>query len=179
MNHEEILKKVAKTLSLIANLLPLNRPSLILYPTACMQEAVARLYAHILKFFQQALKWYKAGKLSHSLNSVIRPWSVSFQDNVDAIIAEATKLRELTDMASKAELRDTHLEVLETRTELGKAREEIVALTGERRGLEKMLELRFEGIEKLLGCELTVPLIHCIYMVPDLRLTCLSHVQRD
>jgi nitrate reductase beta subunit len=101
---------------------------LILYPTCLMSNAVAHLYARIIKFMIQATKWYKQGKLVHTFSKISKPWTLNFKDNVDDIAAQSRYIDELSGIASKAELRDSHLELLETRAEVREVRIEIRSL---------------------------------------------------
>ncbi|PVH93014.1 hypothetical protein DM02DRAFT_542371, partial [Periconia macrospinosa] len=50
---------------------PQQSLALLLYPTSQMQTSVARLYAHILNFFLEALKWYKDSRAMHALKASI------------------------------------------------------------------------------------------------------------
>ena len=118
MNHEELTKQIAKAFCRIAEILPRTDLVLILYPTNLMRDAVAHLYAQIIKFLQKAVTWYKKGKLAHAWGSIAKPWALNFQDNVEDIKALSQRVDELASTAEKAELRDVHREVLETRGEV-------------------------------------------------------------
>ncbi|KAK0120267.1 hypothetical protein ONS95_011673 [Cadophora gregata] len=118
INHEELTKQLAKALCKIADVLPRTDFTLILYPTAVMQEAVARLYAYVMKFLRTAIVWYKKGKVYHAIGSVINPWALSFKENVQEIDEQSRMIDRLASTASKAELRDMHHEIAEQRTQL-------------------------------------------------------------
>jgi hypothetical protein len=90
-----------------------------------MRDAVAHLYAHILKFMAQAVKWYKQSKLTHTFGAIAKPWALSFKDNFDEISAKSRYIDELSGTASKAELRDTHLDIIMSRAEIRDTRIEI------------------------------------------------------
>jgi hypothetical protein len=100
----------------------------MLYPTDLMSNAVAHLYARIIKFMTQAMKWYKQGKFVHTFSAISKPWTLDFKDDVEDIAAQSRYIDELSGTASKAELRDTHLELLETRAEVREVRIEIRSL---------------------------------------------------
>jgi hypothetical protein len=102
--------------------------ALMLYPTELMSKAVAYLYAQIIKFMVQAMKWYKQGKFLHTFSAISKPWTLNFKNNVKDIAAQSRYIDELSSTASKAELRDTHLELLVTRAEVREARIEIRSL---------------------------------------------------
>ena len=118
MNHEELTKQIAKAFCRIAEILPRTDLVLILYPTNLMRDGVAHLYAQIIKFLQKAVTWYKKGKLAHAWGSIAKPWALNFHDNVEDIKALSQRVDELASTAEKAELRDVHREVLETRGEV-------------------------------------------------------------
>lgn len=118
LNHEESIVQLSKTLSHIADILPRAELSLILYPTQAMMENAARLYAHILRFTQRAIVWYRHGKLKHCWDAIARPWAVRFKDELQEIEQRSRQMDNLASAASKAELRDTHLELTEARKEL-------------------------------------------------------------
>jgi len=108
-----------------------------------MQEAVARLYARIIEFVQNAICFYKQGKVVHSIRSIFQPWSLSFQDHYDAILNLSNRVKDLASLAAKAELRDTHLEVIKGRKDLDRTSTEIVMLRSEVQGLKTLVESRF------------------------------------
>jgi hypothetical protein len=100
----------------------------MLYPTELMSNAVAQLYARIIKFMIQAMKWYKQSKFVHTFSAISKPWALNFKDNVEDIAAQSRYIDELSGTASQAELRDTHLELLGTRAEVREIRIEIRSL---------------------------------------------------
>ncbi|KAI9690569.1 MAG: hypothetical protein M1822_009532 [Bathelium mastoideum] len=115
MNHQEILAKLSKHAARVADLLPQQKMALVLYPTAEMQEAVAWVYASIMKFLRLAICFYKEGRFTHSIKSVFHPWALRFQDLYDELYDRSTRVKDLMSMAAKAELRDVHLDILEGR----------------------------------------------------------------
>lgn len=127
-NHEEKTKQLAKAFSRISEILPRTDLAMILYPTNLMKDAVAHLYARILKFIVQAIKWYKQGKFVHTFGAIVKPWALSFKDILDDIAAQSRYIDELSSTGSKAELRDTHLDIIKTRAEIREARIEIRGL---------------------------------------------------
>jgi hypothetical protein len=76
-----------------------------------------------------AIRWYKQGKMAHAWNAFAKPWALSFQDHVDLIRDQARNIDQLAGSAARAELRDTHVETLETRAELSAARRDISQLS--------------------------------------------------
>jgi hypothetical protein len=111
LNYEELLTQIAKTLTRIADVLPRSDLTAILYPTERVKEAVAQLYAHIIKFIQFAVRWYKKGKIAHSIAAILQPFQISCKDIVEGIAECSRRVDSLASSASKAELRDLHITV--------------------------------------------------------------------
>jgi hypothetical protein len=117
-NHAKSVAALAKGLSQIADSLPRIELATILYPTSRMKQAVAELYAHIIRFFIRAQDWYQQGKLRHAWDSFARP--VDCTKEVD----------NLATAGARAEQRDIHLEL----SELTKKQKESETLLLEMRG---------------------------------------------
>jgi hypothetical protein len=128
-NNDEMIRQFAKACAYIADVLPRTELTLILYPTERIKEAVAHLYTKILGFVVHAVKWYRQGKLAHAWAAFAKPWSVTFKDHVEDIGDQAKRVNELSSTAAKAELRDAHLEIMETRKELQITQKQIQALS--------------------------------------------------
>ncbi|KAK6542374.1 hypothetical protein TWF694_006331 [Orbilia ellipsospora] len=122
-------KQLAKACSQIAESLPRADLSLVLYPTISMQEAVARLYAIIMKFIVRGLRWYRQSKVMHALSSITRPWALEFDQDVREVQQYARSVEELAQSASRAELREARFQIHQTRSDLEAARNEIRKLS--------------------------------------------------
>ncbi|KAI0403449.1 hypothetical protein F4802DRAFT_608043 [Xylaria palmicola] len=118
LNHEELVKNLAKAFSRIAESLPHSDLSLILYPTPAMREAVARLYAVLMKFLLRALRWYRHGRAMHVLSSIANPWGLEFEQELGDVERQARIVDELAQSASRAELREAHFQIHEIRCDL-------------------------------------------------------------
>lgn len=118
-----------------------------------MQTAVARLYAHILNFFISSLKWYKDNRAVHALKAIFQPWDLKFQREYEAIAAEAQQIRRLADVALKAEVRDTRLEVAQGTRHWELARQEIRELRAENQRMTNLFRVRFGTMEDSVNCE--------------------------
>lgn len=153
MNHAEIASKISKSISDIAQLLPQHSLHVILYPTPQMQIAVARLYAHILNFFVSSLKWYKDNRALHAIKAIFQPWELKFQREYEAITAEAQQIRRLADVALKAEVRDTRLDVAQGKRHLELVIEEMRELRAENQRLADLFRVRFGRMEHSVNCE--------------------------
>ncbi|KAF3353431.1 hypothetical protein VD0004_g4977 [Verticillium dahliae] len=111
LNHEELLTEISKAVSKIADVLPRTELHSVLYPTQRMQDSVAMVYAKILEFFVMAVRWYKKGKVMHSLSSITKPFSLSFKPVIEEITERSRRVDELASAASKAEIRDLHIRI--------------------------------------------------------------------
>ncbi|KAJ9131624.1 Nacht domain protein [Pleurostoma richardsiae] len=111
LNHEELLVEVAKGVSRIADALPRAELHSDLYPTERVQEAVASVYAKIIEFDLLAIKFYKKGRLLHSITSIVKPFSLSFKPVVEEIMERSRRVDEEASMASKAEIRSQHFKI--------------------------------------------------------------------
>lgn len=123
---------------------------LVLYPTSAMREAVAHLFAYVLKFFRLAVQFYKDGRLKHSVKAIFQPWSLAFQDLYDVLSTQAEKVKELAALAAKAELRDAHIEIIESRRISNRMSGEITMLKSTVQDLKAMLEQKIVAHGDLL-----------------------------
>ena len=137
----------------IADCLPQSNLCAILYPTDHMQEAVARLYAEIMRFMHSAISWYKKGRIMHMIGAVLHPWELSFQNHQTSILAESARVKELASAATKAELRDTHLDVLDTAQDVGAMKAKMQTLLNENKRLACLVEARFNILDQSINCE--------------------------
>jgi len=149
-NHAELVAKIAKVVSQVADILPQQKLLLILYPTDTMQEAVAQLYAHIIKFVRSTILFYKQGKAMHTIKSIFQPWALSFQDHYESILTLSNRVKDLAGLAAKAELRDTHLEVIEGRKNWDHTNTEVVMLRSEIQSLRALLERKLSAQEQAI-----------------------------
>ncbi|KAK2779386.1 nacht domain protein [Colletotrichum kahawae] len=111
LNYEELLVEVSKAVSRIADVLPRTELHSLLYSTPRMQETVAQLYAKILEFSIMAIRFYKKGKLSHSIASIVKPFSLTFKPIIEEIRERSIRVDELASALSKAEIRDLHVKI--------------------------------------------------------------------
>lgn len=118
LNHEELVRNLAKACSCMAESLPRRDLSLILYPTSAMREAVARLYATLMKILLRALRWYRHGRVMHALSSIANLWGMEFEQELGDVEQQARAVDELAQSASRAELREAHFQIHEIRCDL-------------------------------------------------------------
>jgi len=112
INHEELLVQISKTVSRIADVLPRAELASSLYQTDRMNHAVAQLYVKIMCFVQDAVRWYKMGKIKHSISSITRPYALSFKEIVEEIADASRNVDKEASAASRAEIRGLHMQVL-------------------------------------------------------------------
>lgn len=73
-----------------------------------MKEAISRLYAHIILFFQQAVKWYSMSSAGRAISSIFKPFELDYKDTVEEIKLCSQTVNNIASAASRAELRDLH-----------------------------------------------------------------------
>jgi len=105
LNHAQMVTELSKALTKIGRALPRVQVNLSLYRTPWMQDTVSRLYAHILLFLQQAVKWYKLSIVRRTLNSVFRPYKLVFNDIVEEINACSETVDAIASTSGQAEIR--------------------------------------------------------------------------
>lgn len=76
-----------------------------------MKVAVARLYSKILYFIREGIKWYRKGKLAHSVSAILKPYDLSFKGIVEDISNASRQVDEEAAAACRAEIRALHLKV--------------------------------------------------------------------
>lgn len=76
-----------------------------------MKEAVAMAYAKVIEFALMAIKWYKKGKVMHSISAIVKPFSIGFKGIVEEMTERSRRVDELANAASKAEIRDLHIKI--------------------------------------------------------------------
>jgi len=108
LNHEKITDQLHQALEAISDVLPRVELHVKLYPTARMQTAMAQLYAHLLLFLRQAVKWFSQNSAKRAFSSLISPFELKYKGLVDGIRRCATTISEEASASSKAEIRVLH-----------------------------------------------------------------------
>ncbi|KAE8452953.1 hypothetical protein EG329_012140 [Mollisiaceae sp. DMI_Dod_QoI] len=108
MNHEATISALTKALCQIGDSLPRLELAIILYPTKRMMQAVAELYAYVIKFLIRAQNWYKENKLEHAWHSFSRPVDIRYKDLIEEIRVRSETITALAVTGSQAEQRDMH-----------------------------------------------------------------------
>ncbi|CAD0049799.1 unnamed protein product [Aureobasidium pullulans] len=114
VNHSELLTKFATAFSEIGEALDSALCAARLYGTADLQTHISELYLQIMRFLEKAVKWYSQNTFKRVVSSMGRPWALSWKENVDSIHASVAKVKDKSQTAMYAELRDTHVSVQNT-----------------------------------------------------------------
>ncbi|CAD0031426.1 unnamed protein product [Aureobasidium pullulans] len=114
VNHSELLTKFATAFSEIGEALDSALCAARLYGTADLQTHISELYLQIMRFLEKAVKWYSQNTFKRVVSSMGRPWALSWKENVDSIHASVAKVKDKSQTAMYAELRDTHISVQNT-----------------------------------------------------------------
>ncbi|KAJ8130727.1 hypothetical protein O1611_g2901 [Lasiodiplodia mahajangana] len=107
-NHEATIRKLAKTLSKVADTLPRVKLTTILYPTDRMRAIVTELNTYILRFLIRAHAWYQEGSWKHIMHSFTRPPELRYDDLIEAIAEKSRAIDQLATSCQQAEFRDVH-----------------------------------------------------------------------
>ncbi|KAK7921481.1 hypothetical protein PG985_009503 [Apiospora marii] len=118
VNHEKTISKLAKGLSLIADRLPRVELLAMLYPTAKMQDAIADLNAHILRFLVRAYDWYKERPWEHFLHSITRPPELRYDDLLGAISCSTENIKELASCGEQVKIHSVQQKLDQVSTRL-------------------------------------------------------------
>lgn len=111
MNHEATVSALAKGLCKIGDKLPRVQLAVVMYPTASMKQAVAELYAYIIKFLIRAKNWHQENWVKHAWHSISRPVELRYSDLLSEIETRSQMVHELTIAGSQAEQRVMHQKI--------------------------------------------------------------------
>lgn len=109
LNHAKLVVELSKALIRIGDVLPRTKLSAELYQTEHMKEAISRLYAHILLFFQQAVKWWNMGPAKKAVSVILKPFELDYKDTVEQIRICAKTVDDIANAAARAEVRDINI----------------------------------------------------------------------
>ena len=104
-------KSLAKGLCYVADSLPRLEFLTLLYRTGRMKQAVADLYAYIIRFLIRAQGWYQESKVLHAFHSFTRPAELRYADLIEEIEACTRTVDSLASTGAQAEQRDIHLKL--------------------------------------------------------------------
>jgi hypothetical protein len=124
-NHEESIHQLAKALCQFGDCLPRQELKLILYPSAQMQQTVAKLYTKLIQFMVHAMQWYKKSSARRAIGAIFKPFALDFQEQLSEVNELSKSVDEIANTAAQAELRAVHAKVDDVYKELVLARQEI------------------------------------------------------
>ncbi|KAI1317767.1 hypothetical protein F5Y16DRAFT_392530 [Xylariaceae sp. FL0255] len=137
INHEALVKELAKAMSLIADAVKHVETQHLLHQTPQLAEYTTELYTHIMKFAVRAVEWYQKGRIAHTVAAFTSPFQLKFRDIVDDIYETTRKIDRWALTVSSIEIRQMHKKVIETQKALETAqseRQEVYRLIAEVRG---------------------------------------------
>ena len=111
LNHATLVSQLSQALAKIGEALQQTKLCAELYQTDNMREAIARLYAHILLFFQQAVRWYTMGPAGRAFSSIFKPFDLDYKDTVEQIRLCSQTINDIASASSRAEIRDIHITI--------------------------------------------------------------------
>lgn len=170
------MSKLSKSLSEISLLLPSAQLTLILYPTEALLTIVAKIYALILRFLVESIKFYTASRLQHSFDSIFRPWKLRFQEIYDEIAQHATQLKDLSSLAAKAELRDVRLDLVESRKAWEDVNAQIMHMRSAQAGMEALIATKVAEQTALLS---STCIVHFVIHDRTILAQLFLHLHRD
>ncbi len=100
-----MVAELSKALTKINEAMPRVQIELAIYQSPWMQDAVSRLYAHVLLFLQKAVQWYNRGSLRRAIGSIFKPYPLAFQDTVLEITRCTKAVDAIANTSSHAEIR--------------------------------------------------------------------------
>ncbi|KAL6407255.1 hypothetical protein AUP68_10084 [Ilyonectria robusta] len=106
INHGNLVAQFSRALTMIADVLPRAKLSAELYRTKDMKDAIGSLYAHIILFLKQAIKWYNVGPAGRALTALFKPFELRYKDTVEQIEQCAKTIDDLAGILVKAEVRE-------------------------------------------------------------------------
>ena len=89
----------------------------------------------------------------HAVKSIFQPWDLKLRPEYEAIATESQQIRQLADVALKAEVRDTRLEVMQTTKHWQHMVQQMDELKGENRRLTHLFRTKFEMMESSMLCK--------------------------
>lgn len=108
INHANLVSKFSQALAEIGEAIWQTNLSAELYQIEHMKEAISRLYAHIILFFQQTVKWYSMSSAGRAISAIFKPFELDYKDTVEEIKLCSQTVNNIASSANRAELRDLH-----------------------------------------------------------------------
>lgn len=118
VNHEGIAEDLTQALCDITELVAGCDVDLKLFATEDMQRAVAKLYAHIFLFLNDAMVWYAKKRRRRLLDSLNEKFRDTFEESIENIRSMASVIQRKAVQGSAAEQRATRLQLESMRQDL-------------------------------------------------------------
>ena len=90
-----------------------------------MQQAVAKLYSHLIQFMVRTLHWYQKSRAKRAFGAIFKPFALDYQDQSNDLNELSKTVDEIAATAAQAELRVVHTRIEDANKELSLARREI------------------------------------------------------
>lgn len=153
------MTEISKALAKIGDVLPQAKISAELYPTPTMKHAISRLYAHILLFLQQAIKWYNMSSAGKAVSSIFKPFELHYQDTVDEVKLCAQMVNEIAGMASRAELRDVHIMIQSLEQQLRERDAKLLAMQVQLKDIQEKFDISTSRILEVATSQYSMPML--------------------
>jgi hypothetical protein len=82
-----------------------------LYPINRIKKTLLKLYVYIIKFFQQAVEWYKINIINRAVSLIFKPFELSFKNTYDKINKSLKIIDDITNTTVKTKIRNLHITV--------------------------------------------------------------------
>ncbi|KAM7187455.1 hypothetical protein V8F33_011195 [Rhypophila sp. PSN 637] len=179
INHGNLVAQFSQAISMIAEVLPITQLSAELYQSDHMKNAVANLYAHILLFLKQAVKWYTVGPAGRALTALFKPFELSYKDTVEQIRLCAGTIDSIASISVKAEVRDINMFLQEESRRLVKRDEKLHEMQHRFEVGRADLTVKVDTILGILNCESSfspLPSVVTLYEPNFLKATTLTFI---
>ncbi|TIA41929.1 hypothetical protein D6C78_01457, partial [Aureobasidium pullulans] len=143
INHGELLNKFTQAFSEIGDALKVAACSALVYETADIETTISRLYLQIIRFLNKAVRWYTSSPIVRVLKGIVKPYELSWKEDVDSIRSCLARVKDRAEIASWAELRVVH-DVLTTQG----SKVDVIGLA------VSNLQNRFDGMFQLMEHQL-------------------------
>ncbi|KAM5341919.1 hypothetical protein ACJ41O_014950 [Fusarium nematophilum] len=155
LNHGTLVAQFSQALSVIAQLLPRTELSAELYQTNEMKDAVANLYAHILLFLQQAVRWYNVGPAGRALTALFKPFELSYKESIEQIMLCAQHIDDISSIASKVEIREIKVLVEGESAKLAKQEDKLHEMQARFNLAQEEICSKVGSILQIISCNAT------------------------
>lgn len=106
INHGNLVDQLSQALGMIASALPRTKITAELYKTSEMRGALSSLYAHVILFLKQALKWYRVGPAKRALGAIFKPFELTYKNTLQEIERCAQTIDRIASLSAKLEVRE-------------------------------------------------------------------------